>query len=157
MPVNAAIYEDDILRGLRLFNNLIVGIEHEEDDLDDEFCYQRYMEQEFISISDVNVIYQNNNFTQNHSNIMSDPNQNTDWNNFASVVAAYRAAAQRADANRAAYCAANSIEYTERDADYYDDYDDYYDECSSNDGYRYDDESLWSDDDDDGSHCGSEY
>ena len=152
MSVNAAIYEDDMLRGLRLFNNLTYGIEHEEVDLDDEFCYQRYMEQEFISMSDVNGRYYDNNFAQNYSNIMSDPNQETDWGNFASVVAAYRAAAERADAHRAAYCAANSIEYTERDADYY--YDDHYDDCSSDDGYREDDESLWSDDD---SHCGSEY
>ena len=151
MSVNAAIYEDDMMRGFRLFNNLTDGIEHEEVDLDDEFCYQRYMEQAFISMSDVNVIYQNNNFTQNQSNIISDPNQETDWGNFASVVAAYRAAAERADAHRAAYCAANSIEYTEHDADYY---DEHYDDRSSNDGYREDDESLWSDDD---SHCGSEY
>jgi len=153
MSVNASIYEDDMMRGFRLFNNLSYGIEHEEVDLDDEFCYQRYMEQAFISMSDVNVIYQNNNFTQNQSNIISDPNQETDWGNFASVVAAYRAAAERADAHRAAYCAANSIEYTERDADYY---DDHYDDLSSDDGYREDDERLWSDDDD-GSHCGSEY
>jgi len=150
MSVNASIYEDDMMRGFRLFNNLSYGIEHEEVDLDDEFCYQRYMEQEYINISDVNVSYYNSNFPQNQSSNMSDPNQETDWNNFASVVAAYRAAA-----DRAAYCAANSIEYTERDAAYYADcYDVYDDESSLNDGYREDDESLWSDD---GSHCGSEY
>ena len=152
MSVNASIYEDDMMRGFRLFNNLSCGIEHEEVDLDDEFCYQRYMEQEYINISDVNVSYYESNFTQNQSSNMSEPNQETDWNNFASVVAAYRAAADRADADRAAYCAANSIEYTECDADYY---DEHYDDRSSNDGYREDDESLWSDDDD--SHCGSEY
>ena len=155
MSVNASIYEDDMMRGFRLFNNLSYGIEHEEVDLDDEFCYQRYMEQEFISISDVNGSYYDSNFPQNHSNNISEPNQETDWNNFASVVAAYRAAADRADAYRAAYCAANSIEYTEHDAAYYADYyDEHYDDRSSNDGYREDDESLWSDDD---SHCGSEY
>jgi len=91
-----------------------------------------------------------NNSTENQSN----PNQETDWNNFASVAAAYRAAAQRADADRAAYCAANSIEYTEHDSDYYDDDDD--ERYSDDDGYREPDEPLWSDDDD-GSHCGSEY
>lgn len=155
MSVNASIYEDDMMRGFRLFNNLSCGIEHEEVDLDDEFCYQRYMEQEYINISDVNGSYYESNFTQNQSSNISEPNQETDWNNFASVVAAYRAAADRADADRAAYCAANSIEYTERDAECYADcYDVYDDESSSNDGYREDDESLWSDDD---SHCGSEY
>jgi hypothetical protein len=155
MSVNAAIYEDDMMRGFRLFNNLSCGIEHEEVDLDDEFCYQRYMEQEYIYISDVNGSYYDRNFTQNQSSNISEPNQETDWNNFASVVAAYRAAADRADADRAAYCAANSIEYTERNAAYYADYyDEHYDDRSSNDGYREDDESLWSDDD---SHCGSEY
>jgi hypothetical protein len=150
MSVNASIYEDDMMRGFRLFNNLNDDIEHEDVDLDDEFCYQRYMEQEFISISDVNGSYYESNFTQNQSSNISDPNQETDWNNFASVVAAYRAAA-----DRAAYCAANSIKYTERDAAYYAEcYDEHYNDRSSNDGYREDDDSLWSDDD---SHCGSEY
>ncbi len=37
------IYEDDILRGFRMFNNLINGQEHEYEDIGDEYVYQNYV------------------------------------------------------------------------------------------------------------------
>ncbi len=37
------IYEDDILRGFRMFNNLINGEEHEYEDIGDEYVYQNYV------------------------------------------------------------------------------------------------------------------
>ena len=43
--VNAAIHEDDMLRGFRMFYNLSDGIEHEHDDIEEEKFYQAYLEQ----------------------------------------------------------------------------------------------------------------
>ena len=164
--VNAAIHEDDMLRGFRMFHNLSDGIEHEEVDIDDEKFYQAYLEQEAIDAADLNVIDQNNdNSTENQGNADQEPNwqywdnvanaaaerdalvqnqsipdQETEWDNLASVAGDYRAAVLKDD--------------IERDADQYDyHYDDNYEEYSFSDRYRDDEESLWTDDEED-SNCG---
>jgi hypothetical protein len=195
--VNAAIHEDDMLRGFRMFHNLCDGIEHERIDIDDEQFYQAYLEQEAMVIDQ-----NNNNSTENQPDIVaesadqepewdangniwdaianaaaerdaaaaewdangniwndvanaaaqrdalvqneSNPDQETEWDNFASVAGDYRAATLNDD--------------IERDADHYDyQYDDNYEEFSFSDRYRDDEESLWSDDEEDsngGRGCG---
>ena len=68
------------------------------------------------------------------------PDQETEWDNLASVAGDYRAAVLKDD--------------IERDADHYDyNYDDNYEEYSFSDRYRDDEESLWTDDEED-SNCG---
>ena len=181
--VNAAIHEDDMLRGFRMFHNLSDGIEHEQIDIDDEQFYQAYLEQEAMDIADLNIIGQNNNnSTENQPNIVtesdqepewdangniwdaianaaaqrdadiqneSNPDQETDWDNFASVAADYRAAPSEDD--YATYWDNIANTAAELDAIQYD--DDHYEEYSFSDRYRDDEESLWSDDD---GHCDSE-
>jgi hypothetical protein len=244
--VDAAIHEDDMLRGFRMFHNLSDGIEHEQVDIVDEKFYQAYLEQEAMDIADLNVIGQNNNNstenqpntdqepewdanriiwndvanaaaqrdalvqnesnpdqepewdangdiwnaianataerdaardadTQNQSNPdqepewdangdiwnaianaaaerdadtqnQSNPDQETYWDNLASVAADYRAAPS--DDEYATYW--DNIANTA--AVQYD--DDHYEEYSFSDRYHDDEESLWSDDDDDRSECG---
>ena len=78
--VNAAIHEDDMLRGFRMFHNLSDGIEHEQIDIDDEQFYQAYLEQEAMDIADLNIIGQNNNnYTENQPNIVTESDQEPDW------------------------------------------------------------------------------
>jgi hypothetical protein len=77
---------------------------------------------------------------QNHSN----PDQETYWDNLASVAADYRAAPS--DDEYATYWDNIANTAAEHDAD------DHYEEYSFSDRYHDDEESLWSDDDD-----GSEY
>ena len=73
--VNAAIHEDDMLRGFRMFHNLSDGIEHELVDIDDEKFYQAFLEQDAIDAADLNVIDQNNNnSTENQGNADQEPN-----------------------------------------------------------------------------------
>ena len=73
--VNAAIHEDDMLRGFRMFHNLSDGIEHERADIDDEKFYQAFLEQDAIDAADLNVIDQNNNnSTENQGNADQEPN-----------------------------------------------------------------------------------
>ena len=188
--VNAAIHEDDMLRGFRMFHNLSDGIEHEQIDIDDEQFYQAYLEQEAMDIADLNIIGQNNNnSTENQPNIVtesdqepewdangniwdangiiwdaianaaaqrdadiqneSNPDQETYWDNFASVAADYRAAPSEDDYDTYWDNIANTA--AKLDAIQYD--DDHYEEFSFSDRYRDDEESLWSDDD---GHCDSE-
>ena len=78
--VNAAIHEDDMLRGFRMFHNLSDGIEHEQIDIDDEQFYQAYLEQEAMDIADLNIIGQNNNnSTENQPNIVTESDQEPEW------------------------------------------------------------------------------
>ncbi len=181
--VNAAIHEDDMLRGFRMFHNLCDGIEHERVDIDDEQFYQAYLEQEAMDIADLNIIGQNNNnSTENQPDIVAEsdqepewntngniwndvanaaaqrdalsqnqtnPDQETEWDNIASVAADYRAAPS--DNDHATYWDNIANTAAELDAIQYD--DDYYEEFSFSDRYRDDEESLWSDDD---GHCNGE-
>lgn len=85
--VNAAIHEDDMLRGFRMFHNLSDGIEHERADIDDEKFYQAFLEQDAIDAADLNVIDQNNNnSTENQGNADQEPNWQY-WDNVANATA----------------------------------------------------------------------
>ena len=85
--VNAAIHEDDMLRGFRMFHNLSDGIEHERTDIDDEKFYQAFLEQDAIDAADLNVIDQNNNnSTENQGNADQEPNWQY-WDNVANATA----------------------------------------------------------------------
>ena len=85
--VNAAIHEDDMLRGFRMFHNLSDGIEHELVDIDDEKFYQAFLEQDAIDAADLNVIDQNNNnSTENQGNADQEPNWQY-WDNVANATA----------------------------------------------------------------------
>ncbi len=60
--VYTEIYEDDMLRGLRLFNNIINGEEHAEEDISEERFYAAYLE----------MVEQNNNGDGDESTIWED-------------------------------------------------------------------------------------
>jgi len=181
--VNAAIHEDDMLRGFRMFHNLCDGIEHERIDIDDEQFYQAYLEQEAMDIADLNIIGQNNNnSTDNEPNIVTESDQEPEWDANGNIWNAIANAAAQRDAlvqnqsnpdqetewdNIASVAADYRADPSEDDyATYWDNIantaaeldaiqydDDHYEEFSFSDRYR-DDESLWSDDDD--GHCNGE-
>jgi hypothetical protein len=91
--VNAAIHEDDMLRGFRMFHNLCDGIEHERIDIDDEQFYQAYLEQEAM------VIDQNNNSTENQPNIVTESaDQEPEWDANGNIWDAIANAAAQRDA-----------------------------------------------------------
>ena len=92
--VNAAIHEDDMLRGFRMFHNLTNSIEHEQIDIDDEQLYQEYLEEEAMDIADLNIIGQNNNSTENQSN----PDQEPEWDANGNIWNAIANAAAQRDA-----------------------------------------------------------
>jgi hypothetical protein len=93
--VDAAIHEDDMLRGFRMFHNLCDDVEHEQVDIDDEKFYQAYLEQEAMDIADLNVIGQsNNNSTENQSNTDQAPEWDANgniWNAIANAAAEWDA------------------------------------------------------------------
>lgn len=60
--VYTEIHEDDMLRGLRLFNNIINGEEHTEEDISEERFYEAYLE----------MVEQNNNGEDDESTIWED-------------------------------------------------------------------------------------
>lgn len=62
--VYTEIYEDDMLRGLRLFNNIINGEEHAEEDISEERFYAAYLE----------MVEQNNNGDGDESTVLEDIN-----------------------------------------------------------------------------------
>jgi hypothetical protein len=62
--VYTEIYEDDMLRGLRLFNNIINGEEHTEEDISEERFYAAYLE----------MVEQNNNGDGDESTVLEDIN-----------------------------------------------------------------------------------
>ncbi len=62
--VYTEIYEDDMLRGLRLFNNIINGEEHAEEDISEERFYAAYLE----------MVEQNNNGDGDESTVLDDIN-----------------------------------------------------------------------------------
>jgi hypothetical protein len=98
--VNAAIHEDDMLRGFRMFHNLCDGIEHERIDIDDEQFYQAYLEQEAMDIADLNIIGQNNdNSTENQPNIVTESaDQEPEWDANGNIWDAIANAAAQRDA-----------------------------------------------------------
>ena len=53
------IYEDDMLRGFRMFNNRINGEEHEYEDIGDEYVYQNYVLNEVTRNAGINEVTTN--------------------------------------------------------------------------------------------------
>ena len=71
------IYEDDILRGFRMFNNLINGDEHEYEDIGDEYVYQNYVLNAYTN-EDINTDEDINEDINEEPVINVDISENTD-------------------------------------------------------------------------------
>ena len=84
--VDAAIHEDDMLRGFRMFHNLSDGIEHEQLDIDDEKYYEAYLDLNATAERDADIQNQSNNVTELDQEPEWDANGNI-WDDIANAAA----------------------------------------------------------------------